>query len=81
MSSASPASMAKAVTPSDTVDLPQGECRALYVGVGGTVVLQGSGNPREDVAFLNVASGTVLPVEAVRVKSTGTTAASIVALY
>ena len=81
MSSPNPASAAKAVTTSDTVDLPLGECRALYVGTGGDVTLQVSGNPREDVLFSNVPSGFVLPVEAIRVKATGTTATGIVALY
>lgn len=69
---------ARAVTPSDTVLLPNGTCRALYVGTTGNIsVLTASGNT---VTFSNVAVG-ILPVQVQRVNSTSTTASTIVALY
>jgi len=67
------------VTPSNDDDLTNGECRALYVGTGGAVSLD-VGNSTA-VIFAGVASGTVLPVRAKRVRSTGTDASDIVALY
>ena len=79
MSSPNPASLAIAVTPSNSVNFPQGTCRALYVGSGGNIsVLLDSG---DSVTFANVQTGSVLPVECLRVNSTGTTAASLIALY
>jgi hypothetical protein len=74
-----PATRAVAVVPHDTgalSDIP----KALFVGTGGHLVLRGSGGGA-DVAFRNLADGTVLPVRAQFVRATGTTAADIVALY
>lgn len=74
---AAPARYWKAVTPSNTVNLPAG-CRAIFVNVTGDVALVGE----DDVAitFLAIAAGVVLPLAAKRVNSTGTTA-TVVALY
>lgn len=73
-----PGEWAVAVTPSDSVDLPQ-ICRGLYVGVTGNVNVNmpDGGN----VLFSNVAAGIVLPIRAKRVLSTSTTATNIVAIY
>lgn len=74
---ASPAVHAAAVTPSDGTDLAV-VARALYVGGTGDLTLittQG-----ETVQFKSVPVG-VLPVMTARVKSTGTTATFIVALW
>jgi tRNA pseudouridine-54 N-methylase len=79
--SSSPASACEAVTPSNTEDLPGGACRGLYIGGGGTVRLQSSTQKRTNVDFVGILSGTVLPVETVRVLASGTTATNIVALY
>jgi hypothetical protein len=68
-----------AVTPSDSTDLAT-PARALYVGTGGNVALD-DGDGHTAVVFKNVASGAVLPVRAVRVRATSTTATDIVALY
>ena len=76
MSETFPASGAAAVTPSDSTVL---DCRALYVGGAGNVVLQMPGRS-ETVTFLAVPAGTFMPVSARRVM-TATTATSIVALY
>lgn len=78
----SPATAAAAVTPSDTTVL---NCRALYVGTGGSVAVHMMGvvgvSPREtSVTFANVASGTLLPISCYRVLA-ATTATNIVALY
>jgi len=79
MSSPSPATAAFAVTPSDTLKIPQGTARALYVGVTGNITLL----PNRDAAsvlFSNVPVG-IFPVGAFQVLATGTTATGIVALY
>ena len=70
----------RAVTPSDTIDLPFGTCRALWVGGAGDVALIAD---RDSVAVTikAVDAGTILPVRTRRVMSTNTTATSIVALY
>lgn len=73
-----PAQSAFALTPSDSTDVPNGSCRALYVGVGGNLSIVTGG---ATVTFAGVLGGTVLPVSCSRVRSTGTTASSIVALY
>lgn len=75
-----PAQFAASVTPSDGSNLTHGICRALYVGVGGNVVVQAPGLAAS-VTFANVASGSILPVQCRRVLATGTTASQIVALY
>ena len=67
---------ARAVTPDDTTVIPT--CRALYVGTTGNIaVTMASG---DSVTFNSVAVG-ILPVQVTQVKSTGTTASNIVALY
>lgn len=79
MSTPNPASLAYVVTPSNTVNFPQGTCRALYVGSGGNItVLLDNG---DTVTFANAQTGSVLPVECLRVNATGTTASSLIALY
>ena len=82
---ADPAVAAYAVTPSDTVDLVNGACRALYIGVTGDVSIQTpqtgqNGNTSAAVILKACPVGT-LPIGCSRVNATGTTAASLVALY
>lgn len=76
MSENFPASGYAAVTPSDTTEI---NCRALYVGGAGNVVLQMPGRS-ETVTFSNVPAGTFMPVSARRVMA-ATTATNLVALY
>ena len=76
MSENFPANGYAAVTPSDTTEL---NCRAIYVGGGGNVVLQMPGRS-ETVTFSNVPAGTFMPVSARRVMA-ATTATNLVALY
>lgn len=73
----SPATRGFAITPEDGVDL-QETTRGLYVGTGGDLALVlASGDA---VTLANVGAGTILPVRALGVKATGTTAAQIVGL-
>lgn len=73
------AQKAVAVTPSDTVDLVNGATKGLYVGGAGNVaVLMQDGS---DVAFTALAIGVFHNISVKRVKATGTTATSILALY
>ncbi len=72
-----PASAAFPITPSDSLDLPE-TTRALYVGIGGDVrVAMASG---QVVTFESVPDGCLLPIRAIRVQATGTTAAGIIGL-
>lgn len=68
---------AEAVTPNDSTDLTKPSI--LYVGVGGDVTVDMSGEGT-NITFTAVTAG-FLPVEVTRVYSTGTTATNIVALY
>jgi len=69
---------AVSVTPSDTVALADGYCRALHIGVTGDVaVVMRSGR---SVTFTGVPAG-IFPVKVLQVKATGTTATNIAALY
>lgn len=72
------ASRAVAVTPHDTNDLAN-VARALWVGGAGNVAVLLS-EDSSAVTFVGVAAGTLLPLRAKRVLSTGTTATSIVAV-
>jgi hypothetical protein len=66
-----------AVVPSDTVGFTR-NVRGLYVGTTGNVVaVTLAGTP---VTFTAVPAGTFLPIEVLRVNTTGTTAGSIVGL-
>lgn len=74
---ADPASHAEPVTPSDANDL-QYASRALWVGGAGNIsliTLSGA-----TVTFTGITAGSLLPIRATRVRSTGTTATSILAL-
>ncbi len=79
ISAMTPATVAEAVTPSNSVNLTQGASRALYVGTGGdiTAVMFGTGTA---VLFPSVPSGALLPIRVTRVNLTGTGASGIVSL-
>jgi hypothetical protein len=68
---------AVAVTPSDTVNLANPS--VVYVGVGGSVKVTTAQG--DDVTFAGLIAGTVIPVQVIRVWSTGTTASSLVRVY
>ena len=69
-----------AVTPSDSLNLTSGAATCLFIGVGGDVAIF-SPSTSTSVVHKNVASGTVLLVQASRVLATATTATNIVAWY
>jgi hypothetical protein len=72
-----PANSVEAVTPSDTVDLPNGICRALLVGSAGVAnIIDGSGIERTGIPLLQGFN----PIRVQRVL-TGGTASNIWALY
>jgi hypothetical protein len=81
------AGRASVVTKSDTVNIPDvsggvnNGC-VLYVGtagVGGVLRVLTVGG--DDVTFYNVANGTFIPVQVLRVFSSTTTASNILALW
>lgn len=68
---------AEAVTPNDSTNLTTPS--VIYVGVSGNVkVTTAQGDA---TTFVGVLAGTVIPVQVIRVWSTGTTATSIVRIY
>jgi hypothetical protein len=69
---------AAAVTPADGADLAKA-AQALYVGGAGALVVDTKLGTT--VTFAAVPAGTTLLLRVKRVRSTGTTATSIVALY
>jgi hypothetical protein len=78
------------VTPNDSANIPNvgsqagepvtssGAC-VIYVGTGGSIKVTTAGG--DTVTFNNVPGGSFLPVQVVRVFYTGTTAASIIAMW
>lgn len=75
---AGPVTDGEAITPSD-VTVVSPTPRALYVGAAGNLVVEMVGG--HELTFVGVPAGTLLPIRVNRVLSTGTTAASIVALW
>lgn len=71
-----PGFTAFAITPADA-DLPTA-VRSLYVGGVGNVAVRTAGG--DVVTFVAVPAGTILPIRADRVNSTGTTATNIVGI-
>ena len=74
----SPAERAFAITPNDSADLSVFP-RAIYVGGAGAVKVTTLGG--DTVTFSGCLAGTVLPVRAARVFSTGTDATNLIGLY
>lgn len=72
-----PAGTGFAITPADGSDLAE-VTRSIYVGGAGAVsATMASG---ATVTFLGLAAGTILPIRARRIRSTGTTATAIIGL-
>lgn len=68
---------AAAVTPSDTVNLSTPS--VIFVGTGGNVKVKTAQGT--DVTFTGVLSGSILPLQVLRVFSTGTTASNMVGIF
>lgn len=74
----SPAVAIVPVSPSDTLDLPDGPCRGLLVGVGGNAtIIDASGNIVPNVPLQQGYN----PIAVRRVNATGIGASAIFALY
>lgn len=72
------------VTPSDTVDLPNGPCQAICVlGNAGNVAAQNdiAADATSVITIGAAAVGEVYPVMLSRILATGTTATAVYALY
>lgn len=66
------------ITPSDTVNFPWGPCEALVMGSNGKIqVVAQDGYVTE----FDSVKGDWLPIKAIRINATDTTATHIVALY
>lgn len=68
---------ATAVTRSDTVNLATPS--VIYVGSGGNVKVTTAQG--DDVTFTGMLSGSIIPVQVIRVWATGTSATSLVRVY
>lgn len=75
---AAPARNAFAVLPADQTPLPI-LTKGLYVGQAGDITLR-TIDAAADVVLKGVAAGTILPLRALYVRQTGTSAAAIVGL-
>lgn len=74
-----PAEHAFVVTPSNTDDLAHAT-RGLWVGGAGNISVDLVGGETA-VVFVGVAAGTLLPLAVTKVRSSSTTATSIVGIY
>ncbi len=73
-----PAQRLVAVTPDDATDFAEGLSRGLFVGGAGSVSVQ---DAHGNIADLESSAGQYHPIRVIRVRSTGTTATGLVALY
>jgi hypothetical protein len=81
------AGRAAAVTPSNTANIPNISSEdglgnrgcVLYIGIGGNLKVITVGG--DEVTFTNVQDGSFIPVQVLKVFSTGTTASNIIALW
>lgn len=67
-----------AITPSDSTDLTY-VTKSIYVGGAGAIAIIGPDG--DTVTFAAVPVGTLLRIQAARVKSTGTTATNLIACW
>lgn len=70
---------AAAITPNDSTDLGR-PTKAIYVGGAGAIAVNMDGD-NDVVTFAAVPVGAILPIEARRVRATGTTATNLVAIW
>ena len=68
---------AYSVTASDTINLPY--VSVIYIGGAGSVKVTTAQG--DEVTFVGLQTGSVLPVQALRVWSTGTTATNLIGIY
>jgi len=72
-----PATGGASITPSDTVQITKVH-RAVYVGGAGNLSVTTSGG--DAIIFVGVPAGTILPIKCSLIKSTSTTATSILVI-
>jgi len=78
---------AASVTPSDTANIPSVSSEdgsgnngcVLYVGGGGNLKVLTVGG--DEVTFVNIQDGSFVPIQVLRVFSTGTTSTNIIAIW
>lgn len=81
------AGRAAIVTPSNTTNIPNVAAQngsgnngcVLYVGTKGNIKVMTVGG--DEVTFTNIQDGSFIPVQVLKVFSTGTTASNIIALW
>lgn len=73
----SPVSNAAAITPNDSTDLTQ-TTRAIYIGGSGNLTVQMAGG--QEITFVGLIAGIILPIRVRKVKTSSTTT-NLVALY
>lgn len=78
LSEPGPGQILVAVTPSDTVNLVNGVCRAIHVNGAGNVKFS---DARGNAVTVTLVAGMPIPYAASRIWSTGTTATGIFAVY
>lgn len=76
---AAPGKESVAITASDSLNLTNGPCRAIFVGTAGNISLVTPGGTT--LVFKNLSSGSMLAQGALRVNATNTTAADLIAIY
>lgn len=69
----------RSITPSDSVNLPNGVCGCVYVGGSGNVVVVDETDTATTLTA--VPTGAYIPVAAKRINATSTTATNLVAFY
>lgn len=69
-----------AITPNDDTDLPGGVTRAIYVGGAGNIVAD-SASGDTSITFTGLLAGVIYPLHIKRVRSSLTTATSLLAIY
>lgn len=67
-----------AISPNDSSNLAS-TVRAIYVGSGGNIKLVTPSNTT--LEFIGVQTGTILPMQAVKIFSTSTTASLMIGIY
>jgi len=77
----SPINDLKAVTTSDTVDLPNGPCRGLLFTTAGNVTFDTAAGTTVTIPVNSSWFGAVLYIRAKRIRATGTTSTGIFACY
>lgn len=77
---AAPANQAAVIVPSDTVNIPTGPTRGIFVGVAGNITAVFSAPGEVAVLLKNVPVGEH-PWSVIRINATATAATDMVALY